>query len=189
MCPCPHQPRCPVASGNWAPPAAGGAVPGAGAAAGALASGGSEDRVCGQPARRAGGRGRREAGLLCAGEGRQQKVHPESPDSHVVPAAVAWPSRCPPALCLTPARPGPGRRTPCTLHSIRPCAAFLFLCGGRGQLFAGRGSESLSGSRFSALPASMSPSLPSAWALACEAVGLGPQLPSTESLTSHLSPT
>lgn len=81
-------------------------MPGAGAAAGALASGGSEDRVCGQPAQR------REAGLLCAGAGRQQNVYPESPDLHVAPAAVARPSRCltrawcPPAPGLAPASPG-----------------------------------------------------------------------------------
>lgn len=45
FCPCPHRPRCPVASGNRALPAAASAVPGSGAAAGALASGGSEDSL------------------------------------------------------------------------------------------------------------------------------------------------
>lgn len=43
MWPMPHQPRCPVTSGNRAWPAAVSEVPGSGAAAGALASGSSED--------------------------------------------------------------------------------------------------------------------------------------------------
>ncbi|OWK17560.1 hypothetical protein Celaphus_00013316 [Cervus elaphus hippelaphus] len=43
MWPVPHQPHCPTASGNRASPAAASAVPGSGAAAGALASGGSKE--------------------------------------------------------------------------------------------------------------------------------------------------
>lgn len=80
----PPQLHGPVASGNRALPAAVSAVPGSGAAAGALASGRSEDGVYGQRARR-----ERSRAVVCRGEASVGSATGSWPLPHVVLAPVA----------------------------------------------------------------------------------------------------
>lgn len=80
-------------------PAAASAVPGSGAAAGALASGGSEDGVSGQRARR-----ERSGAVVCWGGASAESAPGSRPLPHVV--LLLWPGsqgrRCPPRAVRVP---------------------------------------------------------------------------------------
>lgn len=170
-----------MASGSWALPAAVSAVPGSGAAAGALASGGSEDRVYGQPA----WMGR--SGAVCAGEGHRQKVRPESLIPHAVPAGVARPCRCltratrapVPTLCLAPARPG---AYTAPLHSLWAFASTLVPVRRAGRAVCWAGGAVAVRVQVLCSPRPVLFPLRQLWLVK-------PQLPSSESLASHPSPT